>query len=134
MFLCRCQCIDRQQRCHKIGRHLRQGAAAQGKSASAVNSHSVRYGLAQTGLHIFKKLHGLLRVFGSVRYALNQPVSFDSTTLKDLKDFMSSKFPGKDVMKVDSARRLWNFIFNGAIESIEKPDRDLGIARYRAKN
>lgn len=53
--------------------------------------------------------------------------------LRDLEGFMMSIFPREDDLKNELTRHLWNYIFNGAVESIGKQDSDRGIARYKSK-
>lgn len=65
-----------------------------------------------------------IRARQRVRYVLNQPGSFDSTSLKDSEDFILSTSPREDDLKEDSARHLWKLIFNTAVESIDRPDSD----------
>lgn len=45
-----------------------------------------------------------------------------------------STLPTEEAPKKKSARRLQNPIFNVAIESNDKPDRDQGLSRYTPKN
>lgn len=52
----------------------------------------------------------------------------------DLKDFILSRFPGKKTLKEELACRFWNFIFNAAVASMDKQDRDSRIARYKSAN
>lgn len=65
-----------------------------------------------------------------MRHALSQPGSFNSKTLKDLEKLMLSTFTREEALKEESAWHLSKPIFNTAVESTDKPQRDRWIARY----
>lgn len=66
-----------------------------------------------------------------MRYALNQPDPFHSTTLKDVEGFMLCMFFGENALKEKYARCLSNPTSSVAVETMEKPYRDQEILCYR---
>lgn len=95
---------------------------------------SAPYRLAERRLHGSQRLRNPMRAPATARGTLNQPGSFESTTLKDLHGFMLSTLPGKDEVKEGSNCCLWNLIFYAAVESVDKPGSDRGIAHYTSTN
>lgn len=90
---------------------------------------------------VLKKEHTVLQGFGDsrralqlVRRVLNQPESFDTTSLEDLDDFILSIFPEEDALKEKLARGFRNPMFNAALKSVNKLDRDQMVARYASTN
>lgn len=65
--------------------------------------------------------------------ASNQSDALSFRTLNDLEDFMLSTFPAEVASKEEPDRWLWNNIFNAAVEPIDNPDSDGGMARYTQK-
>lgn len=59
---------------------------------------------------------------------------FDTTKLVDLERFMLDTFPGEAALKKESARKSSNPIFNASVESVDRADRDQGVARYTSTN
>lgn len=55
---------------------------------------------------------------------LNQPEPFDFVAIKVFEECMLSTLPGEDDWKDESARQLWNPIFNAAVESTDKTERE----------
>lgn len=47
---------------------------------------------------------------------------------------MLSTFHGEDALMAEPVRRLWSPIFNADVGSTNKPERDLGMARYSSTN
>lgn len=47
---------------------------------------------------------------------------------------MLSTYSGEYILKKKSTRRSWNLILNGAVGSIDKPDRDDATTRYTSYN
>lgn len=79
-------------------------------------------------------LSGLMQAAAMVHHALNPLDMFDFTALKDLEQLMVSTVPTGDVLKEESTRRLWNLSFKAVVESIDRPDKDRGIARRVSTN
>lgn len=50
--------------------------------------------------------------------------SYDFRAVTSLEEYMSSMFYGEDDLKEESARRFSNSMFNAAVESIDKLDRE----------
>lgn len=62
--------------------------------------------LLKQGFTILESFAGLTQAPQRIRHALNQPDSFDSTTLRDLEDFILSTLSRKDALKEEYAHRL----------------------------
>lgn len=58
----------------------------------------------------------------------------DTRTLKDLEDFILSRFLGEDALKRRSPDKLCSPIFNAAVRSIERPDRDQRTPSFEGTN
>lgn len=88
---------------------------------------STPYELAKNGYIILEGFADRIRGPRRERPSLNQPARFGLTALKYLEQFVWSTLSAEDTLKEESARCLWNPIFNAAEESMKKPDRIRGI-------
>lgn len=75
-----------------------------------------------------------MRAPPQVHQALNQTDSFETRIVKQLEAFMLERIPGEEVLKEESARFLWNPVFNASVESTEKPDWFNRVSRYTSMN
>lgn len=69
---------------------------------------------------IQRKFADTMRTQLTVFRAFNQPDSFETKPVEQLKVSTLERFPGEIVLK-ESARVLWNWCFNFPVKSIEKP-------------
>lgn len=63
--------------------------------------------------------------------ALSLLNAVDFTTAKDLKGFLLSTLSVENALREESAWHLWNSVFNLAVVSVEKPDRDRQVFARR---
>lgn len=78
-----------------------------GKELQLKDGPLARSCLAQRRTDLLKKGRTVLEGFANmIRRALKQPDSFDSTTLRDLEEFVLSTFPREEYLKEEPARRL----------------------------
>lgn len=90
--------------------------------------------MLKEGYKIPGEFSDTMRALPRVRYALKKRDSFETKSLKQLEAFILEPCTGEEVLKKQSARVLWNPIFNADIEFIEKIDWDGVVARYTSMN
>lgn len=69
-----------------------------------------------------------------VQLILIKRESLDTTSYADSDAPGFLTFHGDDALKEESGCRLWNLIFSAAVDSIETPSADLGVASYTSEN
>lgn len=110
-----CGCSELERSYDRFCGCFGQVCAAKGWTASAVDFCLTPYRLARTRLYDPRKHWRPIQAPAKVQRAMILRDSFDSTNFKNLEGFTSSKFPGEDALKAESAQRLWNHIFNSTV-------------------